>query len=82
MPRPRIVSLRPADNYTLLLGYNSGETRLFDVKPYIKGSWFGQLNDIAYFRTVHILPDGDGIEWPNGQDIAPHELYDLSHVVQ
>ena len=34
------------------------------------------LKDENYFRTVHLLPSGTGIEWAEGQDIAPHELYD------
>ena len=32
----------------------------------------------SYFRSVHIINGGKGIEWSNGQDIAPHELYELS----
>jgi hypothetical protein len=31
-----------------------------------------------YFKTVHIISNGNGIEWEHGQDIAPHELYDMS----
>ena len=37
----------------------------------------GKLIDRAYFKTVHLLPGGIGIEWAEGQDIAPHELYEL-----
>ncbi len=36
------------------------------------------MRDSTYFRTVTLLPGGIGIEWENGQDIAPHELYDNS----
>lgn len=42
--------------------------------PYIKGSCFGELSDETYFRQVRVTEQG--IEWPNEQDIAPHELYD------
>ena len=48
----------------------------FDVSPYATGGWFAALKDEVYFRTVHLLPGGTGIEWAEGQDIAPHELYD------
>ncbi len=24
----------------------------FDVKPYIKGSWYGKLKDESYFKSV------------------------------
>ena len=64
-------------DYRLLLYFDTGEKKVFDVNPYIKGSWFGQLRDTAYFNTVHIIAHGEGIAWPDGQDIAPHELYEL-----
>jgi len=66
------------EQYHLRLEYETGEIRLFDVSPYISGSWYGELRDTSYFQTVHLLPGGTGIEWGNGQDIAPHELYECS----
>ena len=75
---PKITNIETLSNYKLRLYYETGEKRLFDVSPYIRGSWYGQLKELAYFKTVHVLPDGSGIEWAGGQDIAPHELYDTS----
>lgn len=78
MLQPKLNRVEPMENYLLCLHYETGETKIFDVKPYLSGSWFGELKDRSYFRTVRMLPDGTGIEWSNGQDIAPHELYELS----
>lgn len=78
MLQPRLINVEPMDHLKLKLTYEAGEVRLFDVSPYVNGSWFGELKEDAYFRTVRILPDGIGIEWSNGQDIAPHELYECS----
>ena len=78
MLQPRLTSVHPEDGHKLLLTYETGERRLFDVTPYITGSWFGELKDTAYFSSVSLLPGGVGIEWLHGQDIAPHELYELS----
>lgn len=78
MLQPRLLSVVPAEDYTLLLTYETGENRKFDVKPYISGPWYEELKDVGYFQAVRLLPGGTGIEWENGQDIAPHELYDLS----
>lgn len=78
MLQPKIVSVSTQKPYFLLLEYENDERRLFDVSPYISGSWFGELRDENYFRTVHVLPGGIGIEWEHGQDIAPHELYEQS----
>ena len=74
MLQPKIIDVEALSNYKLKLHYETGEKRLFDVSPYICGSWDGRLKDTAYFKTVHVLPGGAGIEWAEGQDIAPHEL--------
>ena len=78
MLQPKLTSATAKDNLTLLLTYENGERKTFDVKPYARGSWFGKLADGDYFKTVRLLPGGTGIIWPEGQDIAPHELYEDS----
>lgn len=76
MLQPRLKKVEPLEALKLRLFYETGEVKVFDVAPYATGSWFGELKDTAYFRTVRMLPGGSGIEWSNGQDIAPHELYE------
>jgi len=78
MLQPRLREVEALDSLKLRLVYETGEVKVFDVAPYISGSWYGELNDSRYFRTVRLLPGGVGIEWSNGQDIAPHELYEMS----
>ncbi|MDD6487252.1 MAG: DUF2442 domain-containing protein [Spirochaetales bacterium] len=73
MLRPTVTKVIPKDNYNLLLEFNNGEKKYFDVKPYIKGSWFGKLNDKLYFSQVKT--NGFNIEWSDGQDICPDDLY-------
>ena len=80
MLQPKLQSVEPMTDYRLKLVYETGEVKLFDVTPYIEGTWYGELKDTAYFRTVQLLPNSIGIEWANGQDIAPHELYEQSSV--
>lgn len=80
MLQPNLRKVEPADSYCIRLYYVTGEVKLFDVSPYITGSWYEELKDADYFKTVRLLPGGIGIEWPHGQDIAPHELYDSSIV--
>ncbi|MDR0648221.1 MAG: DUF2442 domain-containing protein [Synergistaceae bacterium] len=76
MLQPKITKVEPMPDYKLRLDYETGERKIFDVVPYIIGDWYGRLKEPFYFNTVRILPGGSGIEWPEGQDIAPHELYD------
>lgn len=72
----RPISVTPLSDYCLLIEFENSEKRLFNVKPYIIGSWYGQLMDINFFNDVKIA--GHTVEWADGQDIAPHELYELS----
>ena len=81
MLQPKLIKVEPIAPLKLRLAYETGEVKLFDVSPYATGSWYGELKDESYFRTVHLLPGGVGIEWNDGQDIAPHELYEQSTTV-
>lgn len=78
MLQPRLLKVEPMDSLKLRLTYETGEVKLFDVSPYANGPWYGELKNESYFQTVRMLPDGTGIEWGNGQDISPHELYECS----
>ena len=76
MLKPHITKVIPLKNYRLYLQFENGEQRIFDVTPYLSGDWFGELKDPKVFATAHC--DGHTVVWQNGQDIAPHELYDNS----
>ena len=78
MLQPRILAVTPKLPSTLVLSYETGEVKEFNVAPYISGPWYEELKDPVYFCSVKVLPGGIGIEWSNGQDIAPHELYEQS----
>ncbi len=71
--RPKAINVIPLDDYILKITFDNGEVKLYDVKPLIKGKWFGELEDKQYFKTVHIA--GLSVEWENGQDICPDDLY-------
>lgn len=79
MDYPDVKTVEPIDNYNLIIIFSNGEIKQFDVKPYIKGNWFGKLKNISVFNIVR--PCGKTVEWIDGQDIAPHELYKLSFAI-
>lgn len=76
MEYPKVVDVKPIENYNVIVTFETGEIKSFNVEPYIKGNWFGELRELKNFNSVR--PCGNTIEWANGQDIAPHELYELS----
>ena len=79
MLRPTAKKVIAKEDYTLEIEFDNGEKKEFDVKPYIKGEWYGKLKDISYFKAVET--DGFTVVWPDGQDICPDELYELSRAL-
>ena len=73
MLRPTAIAVQAQEDYTLRVTFDNGEIRQFDVKPYIRGEWYSELKDKKYFHTV--FTNGYTVEWANGQDLCPDELY-------
>ena len=76
MLRPKPIEVKPLENYLLHLTFDNGENKIFDVKPLISGSWFGELKNETIFNTVRISENT--VEWITGQDVCPDDLYYLS----
>lgn len=79
MLRPTAKVVTAKDDYMLDIEFDNGEKKEFDVKPYIKGEWYGKLQDASYFKAVET--DGFTVVWPDGQDICPDELYEFSRTL-
>jgi hypothetical protein len=71
-----IQNVIPQDNYLLLLTFENGEKRQFDMKPYLELGIFNELKDLRMFRTVK--KSFDSIEWDNEADLDPEVLYQYS----
>ena len=74
--RPKAIDVKVLKNYELEITFDNNEKRRFDVKPYFKFKQFQELKDKNIFETVKIA--GLSIEWKNGADICPDELYNNS----
>jgi len=78
MQIPLITSLKPLPDYKLEISFETNEKKIFDVTPFLEYTWYKPLTDQKYFNLVRILPDRSTVIWPDGQDIAPHNLYEDS----
>ena len=74
-----IKEVKPQDNYLLLLTFENGEQRQFDMKPYLGIGIFQELKDLRLFKTVKT--SFDSIEWDNMADFDPEILYQKSQKV-
>jgi hypothetical protein len=68
-----IKAVRPLKNFKLLVFFENGEQRIFDMKPYLDKGIFAELKNRAIFNSVRI--SFDTVEWPNGADICPETVY-------
>jgi hypothetical protein len=77
---PALKAVAPLADHELLLTFENGERRAFDVKPYLNIGIFAALRDNALFRSVRL--SFDTIEWANGADLCPEVLYAESRAIE
>lgn len=71
---PDIIEVKALDNYNIYLKFKNGEEKIYDMTEHIKKiKYFKKLKNKEYFKRVK--PRGDTVEWENGEDVAPENLY-------
>ena len=70
---PRVVNVKAGSDYTLLLSFDNGEEKIYDVKPHLDFGVFKALKDEKIFNSVK--PCFGSIRWANDVDIDPDTLY-------
>jgi hypothetical protein len=68
-----VKSVMPINNYNLILTFENGEKRQFDMNPFLNIGVFRELRDVSKFNSVRI--SFDSIEWDNEADLDPEILY-------
>ena len=74
-----VKTVKQINNYNLILTFDNGEKRQFDMKPYLNKGIFQELKDISKFNSVRV--SFDTIEWDNEADLDPEILYENSVAV-
>ena len=79
--QPFVREADPREDHTITLTFESGERRLFDLKPYLATEVFGSLKDLDRFREVRVVHGS--LEWPGGEDSEPGPdlAYDMLYEV-
>jgi hypothetical protein len=60
-------------DHGLLLTFNDGQRRRFDMSPYLGYPVFRRLENPAFFALARV--DYGTVTWPGDIDIAPETLY-------
>ena len=71
-----VKQVKPLEDFKLLLTFENGEARIFDMNPYLEKGIFKELKDIVMFNSVKV--SFDSIEWQNEADMDPEVLYEDS----
>lgn len=71
-----IINVQPIPNYQLILTFENGEKRQFDMNPYLGLGIFRKLREVSEFNKVKV--SFDTIEWENEADLDPEILYNES----
>ena len=70
---PYVKSVQTQDNYCLLLTFENGEKRIFDLKPYLNKGVFARLKNVALFKTARVV--SGSVEWHGQIDLSYDTLY-------
>lgn len=73
---PDVRAVQPRPDYQLLLTYENGEQRLFDVKPLLTHKVFAPLASQELFDTVRVC--FGTVAWGRTIDYCPDRLYEQS----
>lgn len=74
---PDIIEVKALKNYMLYLKFETGEEKIYDMKPLIENcELYSKLKNEKYFKDVK--PMYITVEWTNGEDVAPEYLYNDS----
>ena len=68
-----VSKVQPLPDFGLLLEFENGEKRTFDMKPLLEMRPFNKLKDPLLFSRATI--DYGTVVWPGNIDIAPETLY-------
>ena len=74
MVTPRIQEVKALDETHIYLKFKDGKEKVYDMSELInKNKLYEKLKEIKYFKMVK--PRGISVEWPNGEDVCPENLY-------
>ena len=70
---PYVKFVQPQEDYCLLLTFENGEKRIFDLKPYLEKPVFQRLKNMAVFQSARVM--SGSIEWQGEVDLSYDTLY-------
>lgn len=70
---PYARNVRVLDDHQMVVEFENGECRIFDVKPYLSRGIFVRLQNPTVFQAARVV--AGSVEWPGGLDLSYDTLY-------
>jgi len=70
---PGVKTVEAIADHRLVVGFDTGERRIYDVRPLLTVGRFQALAAPEVFNRVRVA--FDTVEWENGLDLDPEYLY-------
>ena len=71
---PNPVFVKAMEDLCIYLKFEDGKEKIYDMSDLIENNpMYSRLKDKEYFKKVKVA--GESVEWPNGEDVCPENLY-------
>lgn len=72
---PKVKAATPIDNHTLIVQFDNGAKKKYDILPLLSNEMFAPLKNESLFKAVQVEKGGYAISWNNEIDLSEHELW-------
>ncbi len=72
---PKIKNVFASDHKTLIVTFDNGEVKTYDITRLLSNNMFSPLKNKAFFKNVKIDTGGYAVYWNDKIDISEHELW-------
>ncbi|ERM92529.1 hypothetical protein O163_05040 [Caldanaerobacter subterraneus subsp. yonseiensis KB-1] len=71
----KVVSVKATDDYKLIVVFDNGTVKEYDMKPKLNEYPFEMLKNKAFFKAVKVDAGGYGVSWNTEIDLSEYELW-------
>lgn len=75
MTVPKIKTAVVADQNTLIVTFDNGEIKRYNISKLFANEMFLPLKNQAFFKNVKVEPGGYAVYWNDMIDISEYELW-------
>lgn len=79
---PDPIEVKAIEKYKLYIKFENGEEKILDMEEELNEKFYNKLKNYEYFKNVKISQTGITIEWEDGEDISPENLYNNSKAIK